>query len=229
MPMNTIKRCLTAFLALVSIAATPAWAVSRSATGPSQPLPDDGGVPPTLAVVLPALEVLSSGSAALLPLAAADVPAIPVSALDASEPAGGRVVGKPIDDLSFVVRAAENGQRVEHSARDALLQLQDPQLKRLAEKLAHDRGDANARLSKLAEDKMWPQVPAHSQHAPPHGSASPDFDARWLADMIDAQELSVALYSAQARGGEDQDLRKHARDTLPIIQDHLAELRRLHK
>jgi hypothetical protein len=47
--------------------------------------------------------------------------------------------------------------------------------------------------------------------------------------MISAHERSLALYSAQAQGGEDQDLRRYARDTLPIIRHHLAELRRLQK
>lgn len=226
--MNMHIRCLAACLALAGVAATPAWAVSRSAMGPSQPLPDAGAAPASLAAVEPALEAFSPGSAALVPLSAAEVPAIPVSTLEASTP-GGTAAGKPIDDFHFVARASENGRSVENSARDALFQLQDPQLKRVAEKLARDRGDANRRLSKIAEDKMWPLPPDHRQDPPPAGSASLDFDARWIADMIAAQERSVALYSAQAQGGEDQDLRKYARDTLPTIQAHLAELRRLQK
>jgi len=39
----------------------------------------------------------------------------------------------------------------------------------------------------------------------------------------------VALYRAQAQGGEDKDLRQYARDTLPTIEHHLAELRSLQK
>lgn len=227
--MNFNIRCLAACLALAGIAVSPAWAVSRSAMGPSQPLPDASAAPANLAAVEPALEAFSPGSAALVPLAAADGSMVPVSAVDAGTPSGGNVVGKPIDDLNFVARASENGRRVEHSARDALFQLQDPQLKRVAEKLARDRGDANNRLSRIAEDKMWPVPPSQRQDSPPAGSASLDFDAKWIADMIAAQERSVALYSAQAQGGEDQDLRKYARDTLPTIQAHLAELRRLQK
>ena len=47
--------------------------------------------------------------------------------------------------------------------------------------------------------------------------------------MIAGHERSVALYRAQAKAGEDQDLRKFARDTLPTIEQHLAELKRLQK
>lgn len=226
--MNRHLRSFVASLALLSVASTSAWAVSRTATGPSQPLPDASAQPASLAVIEPALETFSSGSTALVPLAA-DVPSIPVSTLDASTPSGVTAVGKPIDDLHFVARASENGRQEESSARDALFQLQDPQLKRVAEKLARDRGDANLRLSKIAEDKMWPMAPSQRQDFPPAGTASPDFDAKWVADMIAVHERSVALYSAQAQSGEDRDLRKYARDTLPLIQAHLAELRRLQK
>ena len=47
--------------------------------------------------------------------------------------------------------------------------------------------------------------------------------------MIAGHERSVALYRAQAQGGEDQDLRKYAHDTLPTIEHHLEELRRMQK
>jgi len=47
--------------------------------------------------------------------------------------------------------------------------------------------------------------------------------------MIAGHERSAALYRAQAAGGEDKDLRTYAKDTLPTIEKHLAELRRLQK
>ena len=108
--MNMHIRCLAACLALAGVAATPAWAVSRSAMGPSQPLPDAGAAPASLAAVEPALEAFSPGSAALVPLSAAEVPAIPVSTLEASTP-GGTAAGKPIDDFHFVARASEPRER----------------------------------------------------------------------------------------------------------------------
>jgi putative membrane protein len=64
---------------------------------------------------------------------------------------------------------------------------------------------------------------------PPSGTASSDFDAGWTAEMIAGHERSAALYRAQAQNGEDKDLRNYARETLPTIERHLAELRRLQK
>jgi putative membrane protein len=220
--MNRITRCL---LIAGFVAAPPSFGVALTTTGPAQPLPTLGAAPVGMQVT----DSVTAGSATLVPLMAADLPASQVSAVDASAPTGGGAVGKPIDDISFVARATESGRKEVNSARDALPQLTNPDLKRMAEQLVTDHSNANAKLAKIAEQKMWP-VPAPQAHeTPPAGTASPDFDSRWTAEMIAAHERSVALYSAQAQGGEDTDLRKYARETLPTIQHHLAELRRLQK
>jgi putative membrane protein len=220
--MNRLTRCL---LIAGFAAAPPTFGVALPTTGPAQPLP---GSEASL-VGMQVTDTVTSGSATLVPLVAADVSASQASAADANAPAHGGTVGKPMDDITFVARATERARKEMNSARDALPQLADPDLKRMAERLVADHNDANAKLAKLAEQKLWP-VPAPEAHeTPPAGTASHDFDSRWTAEMIAAHERSVALYSAQAQGGEDVDLRKHARETLPTIQNHLAELRRLQK
>ena len=220
---------MTAVLSMTTAAmlagAAPAWSVSMRTTGPAEAMPDNGAIP----VALPVAENLTAGSATLAPLMAADVPTNASSRADAGAQTGGGNVGKPIDDISFVARATESGRKEINSARVALPQLQNPDLKRMAEMLVNDHGNANTRLAKIADAKSWPVPPPPRHELPPAGTAVPDFDAKWTADMIAAHERSVALYSAQAQGGEDPELRKSARETLPTIQHHLAELRRLQK
>ena len=222
MKTRTLK---TATLIAALAAASPAWPVSMKATGPAQTLPD----PAASAVSQPLAENLAAGSTSLIPVMAAELPATPASSVDASQQTGGSDVGKPIDDISFAARATENARKESTAARDALPHLQDPALKRMAEMLVKDHDDASTRLAKLAEAKQWPLPGLQRHDPPPSGTAIPDFDERFTYDMIAAHERSVALYSAQAQGGEDADLRKYARDTLPTIQHHLAELRRLQK
>jgi putative membrane protein len=226
--MNFKTRCLviSGFAVTAPMWAMPASAVALSTTGPAQPLPEHLATPAAMPVVV---ENLTAGSASLVPLVAADLPATTVSTVDAGTPAGGGDIGKPVDDIDFVARATEGSRKEINAARDALPLLTDPGLKRIAESLIQDHGNANARLARLAEAKMWP-LPAPARHSlPPAGTSDPDFDANWAEDMISAHERSAALYSAQAQGGEDPDLRKYARDTLPTIQNHLVELRRLQK
>jgi putative membrane protein len=180
-------------------------------------------------VSVPFAEALAPGSAALVPLMAADAAAQEVSTVDASTPTSGGG-GKLVDDITFVARATENGRKEVKSAREAVPQLRDPSLKQLAEVLVDHHAEANERLSKIAEAKGWPVPgPKLEEPSPAAGTASPGYDARWTAEMIAGHERSVALYRAQAQGGEDKDLRKYARETLPTIEQHLEWLRRLQK
>jgi len=213
-------------IAIVGIAmAAPVWAVSLASVGPSQPLPDVSVDPASLA----AAESVA-GSASLVPLMAAEMQAGRSSTADASAPEGGApVVGKPLDDIAFVRVATESGRKEVNSAREALPQLKAPELKRIAQMLVDDHNGANARLSHIAEAKQWPLPPPNAQGTPPSGTAASDFDAKWTAEMIAGHERSVALYRAQAAGGEDKDVRKYARDTLPTIEQHLAQLKSLQK
>ncbi len=217
----------TSLVAIGIATAAPAWAVSLSTVGPAQPLPDSAL---NNAASLSG-DSWSAGSGSLVPLMAVEMEANHAATIDApaAEGGGAPAVGKPLDDIAFVRVATENGRKEVTSAREALPQLKAPELKRIAEMLVTDHNNANARLSQIAEAKQWPVPPPSAPAAPPSGSASSDFDAKWTAEMIAGHERSVALYRAQAAGGEDKDLRKYARDTLPTIEQHLAQLKGLQK
>jgi putative membrane protein len=210
----------------------PVWAVSLTTIGPAQPIPASV-TPATIdnATELTAAEMSAAGSSTLVPLMAADMQARADAMATVDAPANGAApIGKPLDDMQFVKQATETGRKEIRAAQEALPQLKDPDLKHVAEMLVNDHGGANERLGKLAETKGWPVPgPAAPTSAPPSGTASSDFDAKFTAEMIAGHERSVALYRAQAAGGEDKDLRKYAKDTLPTIEKHLAELRRLQK
>jgi putative membrane protein len=231
--MTMIRRKLRTLnhgLLVAAIAmAAPVGAVSLSKVDSVQPLPGSDMSAAALAAARGA-NSWTAGSASLVPLMAADMQANQSSTIDAAAAGGDApAVGKPLDDIAFVRVATENGRKEADSARDALPRLKAPELKRIAELLVTDHDSANARLSQLAEVKQWPIPPPSAPTAPPAGSASSDFDARWTAEMIAGHERSVAMYRAQASGGEDKELRKYARDTLPTIEQHLTQLKSLQK
>ena len=99
----------------------------------------------------------------------------------------------------------------------------------IARMLVSDHTNASAKLAEIAAAKGWPAPAAATQSPPASGTASGDFDSKWAADMIAGHERSVALYRAQAQGGEDKDLREFARETLPTIESHLEQLRSVQK
>jgi putative membrane protein len=217
-------RLAVSLVAIGAALAVPVWAVS---------LPDDNGVAPPEGKAAPSTQYaaasLTAGSASLVPLMIAEMEANHVAALDINTDASGGAVNKPIDDITFVRQATVSSRKEIKSAREALPQLKQPELKRIAEMLVSDHSGANERLAKIAEAKSWPVPGPQAPSAPPSGTAISDFDARWTAEMIAAHERSVAMYREQARSGEDNDLRKYASDTLPTIERHLAELKGLQK
>jgi putative membrane protein len=221
----------TMALVLIATAGTPALAASLVSTSPAQPMPEstagstiaDNGIPAP-----DTFDSWSPGSAALVPVVVADSQAgnpAPANAVD--EDSGG--IKQPVDDIAFVNQATESGRKEVAAARDALPQLKKPELKRIAEMLVNDHSGANEKLARIAQTKGWPVPAPEAPAAPPSGTAGGDFDARWTADMIAGHERSVALYRAQAQGGQDADLRQYARDTLPTIEHHLEELRSTQK
>jgi putative membrane protein len=208
----------------IAVAAPAVWAVSLPEKAQGVAAPDNGVIPASLTA-----ENLTAGSASLVPLMTAEMEANHANYVDAAATPGGGALGKPVDDITFVKVATESGRKEVASASDALPQLKQPELKRIAQMLVSDHSGANERLSKIAEGKGWPIPAPQASAPPPSGTASSDFDAKWTAEMIAGHERSIALYRAQAQSGEDKDLRKYAHDTLPTIEHHLAELRRLQK
>lgn len=216
------RLCVMAGLVL----GAPAWAASLSPTAAAQPALDVANLSQETA---PAAEWVAPGSTALVPLVGADSSAdlVAHATVDAAPIAEGG--GVSVDDISFVAQATETGRKEIQAARDALPQLKDPDLRKVAEELAHDHTEANSRLAEIAHSKGWPVPALQNASPPPAGTASPDFDANWTDDMVHGHERSVSLYRAQAQGGEDKQLRDFARSTLPTIEQHLETLRRLQK
>jgi putative membrane protein len=212
----------------VMAASGAAMAVSLATTRPIQPGPQAAASSPgPIAIESQAIEVWSAGSAALVPMMAADAVATTVSNPDSPADATAGAVGKPVDDLAFVRQASASAQREISAARDALPKLRSPELRQLAQMLVDEHSESRARLSRIAASKGWPlSAPPRAAPASP-GTASSSFDARWTADMIAGHERSVALYRAQAQNGEDKELRQFASDTLPTIEHHLERLRSL--
>jgi putative membrane protein len=219
-----IQQCV----ALVAVAlAGPALAVSLSTSGPGQPIPEPLPQSTPVQSVVAAVNAQVPGSASLVPLMAVDTPSSRLATVDAPAVGSQAQSGRPLDDVGFVKQAAESGRKEVNAARDALPRLKRPELKRIAQMLVEDHSGANSRLAQIAAAKGWPVSEPAARAQQETGTASGDFDARFLSEMIAGHERSVSLYRSQAETGDDADLRKYARDTLPTIQHHLDALKGL--
>ena len=123
-----------------------------SGSGPGAAVPDSAM---TAASNSAPGENLTAGSASLVPLMAADMQANQTTTVDAPATGGGesanRSTTSPSSSRPRKVRARKSSR-----AQEALPQLQNPELNRIAEMLVNDHSGANARLSKIAEAKHWP-------------------------------------------------------------------------
>jgi putative membrane protein len=54
-----------------------------------------------------------------------------------------------------------------------------------------------------------------------------DFDDAYVKHQIKAHEDTVALLKKQIDGGEDAEAKKFAAETLPTVEEHLAEINRI--
>ena len=53
------------------------------------------------------------------------------------------------------------------------------------------------------------------------------FDQAYMRDQIEAHVRTVELFQREAKDGQDQELRRLAEQTLPMLQEHLKEARRV--
>jgi putative membrane protein len=65
--------------------------------------------------------------------------------------------------------------------------------------------------------------------APTSLGADPDFDVVYLKGQIQAHRRAIALFTAEANRGGAPELQTLARNSIPVLRDHLREARRLLK
>ena len=141
---------------------------------------------------------VTAGSATLVPLMAVEMEANHAAAVDAPAGGGG---GQSDDDIAFVRQATENARKEVQSARDALLQLKNPELIRSRRNAGErsQRRECNAcRRSPRPNNGRYPL--RRLQTAPPSGTASSDFDAKWTAEMIAGHERSMSAVQRRGAG-----------------------------
>ena len=99
--------------------------------------------------------------------------------------------------------------------------------------LEKDHAAANQQAAQIARgiDVAAPQQPTPEQqavYAKLAGLKGADFDAQFIASMIDDHEKDIAKYGSKAQGASSQAAR-YAADTLPHLRKHLAMAQEIQK
>lgn len=129
------------------------------------------------------------------------------------------------NDKVFADRAAASGLAEIAEARIALDRSGNDQVRKFAQRMIQDHGQANDELAKIAhgESLGLPTLPTRADQAKADRLGKltgADFDQAYLADQIAAHKAAVALFLDESKTGQDGELRQFAARALPILEDH---------
>lgn len=131
----------------------------------------------------------------------------------------------PMPDATFVEHAvADNAAEIELGSL-AGTRVNDPAVRRYADRIVVDHRAANAELKALAARKGWP-IP--TQPDPQHLAirdrlmtvSGSEFDSRFVEEMVKGHDHIVLEFETAATTATDAELRDWARQMLPVLREH---------
>ena len=134
---------------------------------------------------------------------------------------------------SFTTDATTAGMAEVRLSRLAMHKSTNPTIKKFAEMMLKDHSAAGAKLKSIAQaDKIAvPTAPTPEQQAVAKElgeKSGPAFDSAYAAQMVKDHEKAVALFSAASDDADmTQNLRSFAAKTLPTLEHHLDEAKKL--
>lgn len=137
-------------------------------------------------------------------------------------------------DVKFVQGATSGGLLEVKSSELALKKSTSPDVKKFAQRMIDDHTKAHKELLTVLKRKGIepPQdlMPLHQTMLDRLTKASAgDFDKEYWVNQLAAHEEAVALFEAEAKAGQDVDLKAFAVKTLPTLKEHLKMVQEMAK
>ena len=167
---------------------------------------------------------------AVLPLAACNT--------NVSDPMGATVpqpmpaaVTANAQDQNFLQAAAASDQFEIRSSQLALQRARRPAVRAFAQKMIDDHTMTTQRLSALAATKgaaaSGTLDPSQQQLLATLDGTRNNFDQAYLRAQVTGHQNTVSAFQTELSSGYDRDVKAAAEQTLPMVQQHLQEARRL--
>lgn len=139
---------------------------------------------------------------------------------------------KPFDDNTFVQMAASGGMHEIALADIAVKKAGTQLVKSFAERMATDHSKMNQGLKKAATAAGITLPEAMNEHHQKEVDRfkdykGEDFDRDYIKHMISDHEQDVALFAKASKEAKNPAIRDFAAKTLPIVEDHLAVLKKI--
>jgi putative membrane protein len=133
-----------------------------------------------------------------------------------------------LTDDKFVQLATQAGQKEVNLGNIALERAENPQVKKFAQRMVDDHTKANKELLDILNRKnVTAAAPADKQKqhekivekiAEMRGA---QFDRAYVRHLLQDHRKAVALFTAEAKNGQDPALKEFAEKTLPTLKEHL--------
>ena len=130
-------------------------------------------------------------------------------------------------DQRFLRKAAESGMLEMQASELAVQKAQHPEVKKYAEMMIKDHGEADKELKALAKNKGF-QLPVELEGGKKRLMEDlrqldgPSFDEEYVDEVaVDAHEDAVDLFEDAADDADDADVKAFAAKLLPVLQQHL--------
>lgn len=127
--------------------------------------------------------------------------------------------------LAFVKKAATGGMKEVASGKLAESKAQSADVRSFGTRMVTDHSKANDQLATLARGKSITLPPAPANDPMLSNSSGASFDRDYVKMMVKDHEEDVALFEKAASSLPDQQIRAFARQTLPVLKDHLARIK----
>ena len=137
-----------------------------------------------------------------------------------------------VADQVFAMMAAEGGLSEVQLGKLAADQAASPEVKQVAQRLVQDHTKANQELLTIAKQK---DISVPKELDDTHEDVvklfsrleGAQFDREFLRYQVMHHEKDVAAFGLQAKEGQDPDLKAFAAKQLPVLQEHLQQVRTL--
>lgn len=135
-------------------------------------------------------------------------------------------------DAQFIQDAAQGGMAEVQMAQVAQTASRNPKVKAYASQMISDHTPNNDQLKQLATTKGATVPTALNDMQTQQLSALQNekgrkFDHDYIADQVQDHATMLAMFQTEAQSGTDPDLKAFAAQTVPVIQNHLDEAKKL--
>lgn len=139
---------------------------------------------------------------------------------------GGAAAAAPVTDSDFAQKAAIGGLAEVELGQMAQTKAASADVRQFGQMMVSDHTKANAELMNIAASKTLTlprELDAEHRAVRDQLNAlsGAEFDRQYMAAMVKDHNETVALFQAEANGGNDAELKAFAARTLPKLQDHL--------